>query len=78
MRGGNVGARRIYAPQLGDERHPDMPLACRQEAGMATAFFSAAVAIFGGLAMASAEAGAALGLFAFLGLWLGKRAFSDM
>mgnify|MGYP000925992188 FL=1 len=44
---------------------------------MAIAFFSVAVAVFGSFAMGAVEAGAALGLFSFLGLWFGKRAFTD-
>ncbi|HEV7338944.1 MULTISPECIES: hypothetical protein [Bosea] len=43
---------------------------------MAIAVFSVAVAAFSGFALAAPEAGVALGLFSFLGLWFGKRAFS--
>lgn len=44
---------------------------------MAVALFSVAVAVFSSFALGTVEVGAALGLFSFLGLWLGKRAFSD-
>lgn len=44
---------------------------------MAIALFSAAVAAFSWIASGAIEAGAALGFFSFLGLWLGKRAFTD-
>ncbi|WP_157089620.1 hypothetical protein [Bosea sp. WAO] len=44
---------------------------------MAIALFSVAMAAFGSLALGTAEAGVALGLFSFLGLWIGRRAFTD-
>lgn len=43
---------------------------------MAIALFSVAVATFSWIASGAIEAGMALGLFSFLGLWLGKRAFT--
>lgn len=43
---------------------------------MAIAFFSVAIATLGGLALGAVEAGAALGLFSFLGLRLSKRALT--
>jgi hypothetical protein len=44
---------------------------------MAIALFSVAIAAASYLAFGAAEAGVALGVFAFAGLWLGKRAFSN-
>lgn len=44
---------------------------------MAIVLFSVAVAAFGGFALGAAEAGVALGLFSFVGLWFGRRAFTD-
>lgn len=44
---------------------------------MAIALFSVAVAAFSSFVLGTVEVGAALGLFSFLGLWLGKRAFTD-
>ena len=43
---------------------------------MAIALFSVAVAAFSWVAAGAIEAGAALGLLSFFGLWLGKRAFT--
>lgn len=44
---------------------------------MAIVLFSVAVAALSWAASGSVEAGMALGLFSFLGLWFGKRAFTD-
>lgn len=44
---------------------------------MAIALFSIAAAAAGGVVFGTAEAGIAIGLFAFAALWLGKRALSD-
>lgn len=44
---------------------------------MAIALFSVAVAAFSGFGLGTVEAGVALGLFSFLGLWFGKRALTD-
>lgn len=44
---------------------------------MAITVFSVAIAGFSWLASGAIEAGAALGLFSFIGLWLGKQAFVD-
>ena len=44
---------------------------------MAIALFSVAVASASYMAFGTAEAGAAIGVFAFAGLWLGKRALSN-
>lgn len=43
---------------------------------MAIACFSIAIAVFGVVALGAIEAGAALGLFSFLGLRLSKRALT--
>lgn len=43
---------------------------------MAIAPFSVAIAAFSVIALGAVEAGAALGLFSFLGLWIGKRALT--